>query len=76
MNSDGLIKRGDMDTLKKLGFHLPLEEHEASKLSTMDKSERLAELAKMRHEELEQKRARAEKYPGQSTAYLQGANRP
>lgn len=74
MNSDGVIKRGNPETLKALGFHLPLEDHEASKLSMMDKGLRLKELAAMRHEQLEQKRHREEKFPGQSTAYLKGAN--
>jgi hypothetical protein len=61
MNSDGIIKRGSPEMLKSLGFHMPLEEHEASKLSVMDKSLRLAALAKMRHEDYaERKRAAME----------------
>lgn len=74
MNSDGQIRRGDAESLKALGFTIPLEENEAEQLERMGQNKRLAFLASVRHEQTVEKRA--EKYPGQSTAYLQGANRP
>lgn len=73
MNSNGQIKRGDADSLRKLGFTIPLTESEGDRFEQMAQNKRLAMLASLRHEQLAKKRA--EKYPGQSTAYLKGANR-
>lgn len=71
MNSDGKIAWGDDESLKKMGFHMPITELEAAKLEGFPENKRLAMLSGYRHNELKEKRG---KFPGQATAHLVGAN--
>lgn len=73
MDDRGNIRMFESDeAAKRANFNIALSPEEAERLRRLPHEERLARLAEVRHEE---RKVRKEKYPGQNTAHLVGANR-